>query len=67
MKNTISSLQQRLIDYGYAPDLNNYVKKTELGIDSGKCIVSKAEDRDKYISKSDTPTIGPRIDLSQYV
>lgn len=67
LKNTIKSLQQRLIDYGYAPDLNNYVKKTELGMDSGKCTVSKAEDRDKYLSKADAPTMGPRIDLSQYV
>ena len=27
LKNTIKTLQQRLIDYGYTPDLNNYVKK----------------------------------------
>ena len=64
---TINALQQRLIDYGYAPDLQNYVKKTELGPNSGKCLVTNAEDRDKYISKSDTPLPGPRIDLSQYV
>ena len=67
LKQTINALQQRLIDYGYAPDLNKYVKKTELGPDSGKCLVTNAEDRDKYISKSDTPLPGPRIDLSQYV
>ena len=67
LKQTIQSLQQRLIDYGYAPDLKNYVKKTELGLNSGKCLVSTAEDRDKYISKADTPVPGPRIDLSQYV
>ena len=67
LKSTIKTLQQRLIDYGYAPDLNSYVKKTELGIDSGKCTVSTAVDRDKYMSKSDAPTVGPRIDLSQYV
>jgi len=67
LKNTIKTLQQRLIDYGYAPDLNNYVKKTELTPNSGKCLVSTAEDRDKYISKSDVPSPGPRIDLSQYV
>ena len=30
LKSTIKNLQQRLIDYGYAPDLNNYVTKTEL-------------------------------------
>ncbi len=67
LKSTIKTLQQRLIDYGYAPDLNNYVKKTELTPNSGKCLVSTAEDRDKYISKSDVPSAGPRIDLSQYV
>ena len=67
LKSTIKTLQQRLIDYGYAPDLYNYVKKTELNPNSGKCLVSTAEDRDKYISKSDVPVAGPRIDLSQYV
>ena len=67
LKSTIKTLQQRLIDYGYAPDLNNYVTKTQLTPDSGKCLVSTAEDRDKYVSKSDLPSPGPRIDLSQYV
>jgi len=67
LKSTIKILQQRLIDYGYSPDLNSYVKKTELNPNSGKCLVSTAEDRDKYISKSDIPPAGPRIDLSQYV
>lgn len=67
LKSTISTLQQRLIDYGYSPDLNTYVKKTELGPNAGKCLVSNAEDRDKYLSKSDVPSPGPRIDLSQYV
>lgn len=64
LKDTIKNLQQRLIDYGYAPDLKNYVRKTELG---DKCTMSTAEDRDKYIPKSDIPAPGPRIDLSQYV
>jgi hypothetical protein len=67
LQKTVKMLQQRLIDYGYAPQLDSYVKKTELGIDGGKCIVDKAADRDKYISKSDIPAPGPRIDLSQYV
>ena len=67
LKSTIKTLQQRLIDYGYAPDLNNYVTKSELNPNSGKCLVDTAEDRDKYISKSDIPTPGPRVDLSQYV
>lgn len=67
LRDTIKTLQQRLIDYGYAPDLATFVKKTELGINSGQCLVSTAEDRDKYISKTDVPPAGPRIDLSQYV
>ena len=67
LKSTIKTLQQRLINYGYAPDLNNYVSKTEFSPNSGKCLVSTAEDRDKYVSKSDIPLPGPRIDLSQYV
>jgi hypothetical protein len=67
LKSTVQALQQRLIDYGYASDLNTYVKKTELGPNDGKCLMSNAEDRDKYVSKSDIPPAGPRIDLSQYV
>ena len=67
LKGTVKALQQRLIDYGYAPDVNKFVKRTELGPNSGKCLVATAEDRDKYISKSDVPLPGPRIDLSQYV
>ena len=67
LKGTIKTLQQRLIDYGYAPDLNSYIKKTELMPNSGRCLVTNAEDRDKYISKSDSPIPGPRIDLSQYI
>jgi hypothetical protein len=67
LKKTIQNLQQRLIDYGYAPDLNKYVTKSELGRDGGKCTVSVADDRDKFIPKTDVPPPGPRIDLSQYV
>ena len=67
LKGTVKALQQKLIDYGYAPDVNTFVKKTELGMNDGKCLVSTAEDRDKYISKSDIPLSGPNIDLSQYV
>ena len=67
LSSTVKALQQRLIDYGYAQDLNNFVKKTELNPNSGKCLVTNAEDRDKYISKSEIDLPGPRIDLSQYV
>jgi hypothetical protein len=64
---TVKALQQRLVDYGYAQDLNGYVKKTELKPNDGKCLVTNAEDRDKYVSKSEMELPGPRIDLSQYV
>uniref|UniRef100_A0A6C0HMJ1 Uncharacterized protein n=1 Tax=viral metagenome TaxID=1070528 RepID=A0A6C0HMJ1_9ZZZZ len=67
LQSTIKALQARLVDYGYAPQLNSYVKKTELSGDAGKCTVSRAEDRDKYITKSDLPPPGPRINLSEYV
>ena len=67
LKDTVKALQQRLIDYGYAPDLNKYISKTELGFNDGKCTVARAEDRDKYVSKADVPAPGPRIDMSQYV
>ena len=67
LKKTVQALKQRLIDYGYAPDVNTFVKKTELRPNDGKCLVLNAEDRDKYIVKSDIPPPGPRIDLSQYV
>ena len=49
------------------PDLKNYVKKTDLSANAGQCLVSNAIDRDKYLSKTDVPSPGPRIDLSQYV
>ena len=67
LKSTVQALQQRLIDYGYAPDVNTFVKRTELRPNDGKCLVNVAEDRDKYVNKSDIPQPGPRIDLSQYV
>lgn len=52
---------------GLGPDLSKYALKSELNPYDGKCVVAKAEDRDKYISKSDIPEPGPKIDLSQYV
>ena len=67
LKSTVKALQQRLIDYGYAQDMNTFVKKTEMLPNTGKCLVGTAEDRDKYMAKSDIQLPGPRIDLSQYV
>ena len=67
LKDTISKLKQRLVNYGFMPDSSDFIRKTEMGPDTGKCVVSKAEDRDKYIAKSSVPAPGPRVDLSQYV
>jgi hypothetical protein len=67
LKDTINKLKTRLINHGYLTDHSQYVRKTELGPDTGKCVVSKAEDRDKYVSKSSIPAPGPRVDLSQYI
>ena len=52
LKSTVQALQQRLIDYGYAPDVNTFVKRTELRPNDGKCLVNVAEDRDKYVTNS---------------
>ena len=67
LKDTISKLKNRLIHYGVMNDPSKFVRKTDLGPDSGKCVVAKAEDRDKYIAKSSVPPPGPRVDLSQYI
>tara|TARA_B100001057_G_C22786894_1_gene925971 strand:- start:584 stop:1531 length:948 start_codon:yes stop_codon:yes gene_type:complete len=67
LRNTISQLKERLIRYGYAPDMSKYIRKTELQPNMGKCTVDKSEDSDKYVLKSSIPPPGPRIDLSQYV
>ena len=63
----------RLDSYGLyprsaSPDLSKYALKSEILPDSvTKCTVGKAEDRDKYIHKSDIPDPGPKIDLNKYV
>jgi hypothetical protein len=67
LQNMIGNLKDRLVKFGYMPDMSDYVRKTELNPDSGKCTVERAEDRDRYISKSAIPPSGPRVDLSQYV
>ena len=67
IKDTISNLKQRLINYGYYQDTSDFVRKTDLNPDSGKCIVAKAEDRDLYVAKSSVPLPGPRVDMSKYV
>jgi len=67
LKDTISKLKSRLINYGVMSDPSQFVRKTELGPDAGRCVVATAEDRDKYVAKSSIPPPGPRVDLSQYV
>lgn len=53
---------------GSAPDLSRYALKSEVVPGAnGRCTVSNAEDRDKYISKSDLPDPAPKVDLSKYV
>jgi hypothetical protein len=53
---------------GSSPDLSRYALKSEvLPGAGGRCTVSVADDRDKYISKSDLPDPSPKVDLSKYV
>jgi hypothetical protein len=53
---------------GSSPDLSRYALKSEVVPGAnGRCIVASAEDRDKYISKSDLPDPSPKVDLSKYV
>ena len=67
LQNMVSSLKDRLVKFGYMPDMSDYIRKTDLGNGAGKCTVENAEDKDKYVSKASIPPPGPRIDLSQYV
>jgi hypothetical protein len=54
--------------YGLHPGANSPdLSKCNIDPDSNKCTVAKAEDRDKYIHKSDMPESGPNVDLSKYV
>lgn len=53
---------------GSSPDLSKYALKSEILPDTmTKCTVANAEDRDKYLHKSDIPDPGPKIDLNKYV
>ena len=67
LKQYVSSLKQRLVNYGYMPDSNDFVKKTELSPDAGTCTVSKANDRDLYRMKTAEDIPGPRINLDDYI
>jgi hypothetical protein len=67
LKQYVSSLKQRLVNYGYMPDSNDFVKKTELSPDAGTCTVSKANDRDLYRMKTSEDIPGPRVNLDDYI
>ena len=73
LKNLAAQQRLRLDTYGLypsgsSPDLSKFALKSEILPDSmTKCTVANAEDRDKYIHKSDIPDPGPKIDLNKYV
>jgi hypothetical protein len=67
LQSMVGNLKDRLVKFGYMPDMSDYIRKTELNPDSGKCTFDRAEDKDQYVAKSSVPAPGPRIDLSQYV
>lgn len=73
LKDLVARMRLRLDKFGLypdgsAPDLSRYALKSEVVPGAGgRCLVSNAEDRDKYISKSDLPDPAPKVDLSKYV
>lgn len=48
------------------PNANQYIRRSEMDPDD-RCTVSKAEDRDKYLHKSDIPSPPPDIDMNKYI
>lgn len=74
LKKIAATQRLRLDKYGLypfgsgSPDLSKYAMKTDLmPEDYKKCTVAVAEDRDKYMHKSDLPDPSPKVDLSKYV
>jgi len=73
LKKMVARLRLRLNRYGLyptgdSPDMSKYALKSEIRPeDDQKCIVTRAEDRDKYIPKSDLPPQPPKVDLNKYV
>jgi len=63
--NNIDELKLHLINHDN-PNLGQYVRKSELDPDD-RCTVSNAEDRDKYLHKSDIPAPPPEIDMNKYI
>lgn len=73
LRQTVANLRLRMNKFGLypgsdSPDLSKYALKSELRPeDQEKCTVSVAEDRDKYMAKSDVPPPPPKIDVNKYV
>ena len=66
LRQTVANLRLRMNKFGLhpgsdSPDLSKYALKSELRPeDQEKCTVSIAEDRDKYMAKSDIPPPPPK-------
>ena len=71
LRELAASLQLTLDKYGLHPgsdtqDHSKFALKNDL-LEQQKCTVSVAEDRDKFIHKSDMPDQGPSVDMSKYI
>jgi hypothetical protein len=71
LKELTASLMMSLNKFGIssgsdAIDHSQFALKNDL-LEQYKCTVSIAEDRDKYLHKSDIPDQGPQVDMSKYV
>lgn len=74
LRDLAATLRLRLDKYGLypggdSPDLSKYALKTEVQPGFDKCTVAIAEDRDKYMHKSDIANLEAtnKVDLSKYV
>ena len=71
LRELAASQQLTLDKYGLHPgsdtqDHSKFALKNDL-LEQQKCTVSVAEDRDKFIHKSDMPDQGPSVDMSKYI
>jgi len=71
LRELAASLQLTLDKYGLHPgadteDHSKFALKNDL-LEQQRCTVSVAEDRDKFIHKSDMPDQGPSVDMSKYI
>lgn len=70
LRKLVAGMKLRLDKNGLSPDvdMSKYLLKTEFKPeDQQRCTVANAEDRDKYVHKSDLPDPSPQVDLSKYV